>query len=315
MMKPENVKVAVIGAGVMGHGIAQTFAQGGCRVAMVDTTREALDRGVHLIRSSLETLADESLLEEPIETILSRITCTTSIEEGARNAELAVEVVTEDASLKKEIFRQLDASCPPQAILASNTSFLNIFEIADAYRPEKLVITHWYTPPQLIPLVDVAGGPRTDPVCLEWIVNILKLIGKKPVLMKKWISGYAINRIQLALQREVHYLLDNGFMSVEQIDEAAKFGLAFRMMVVGVMQRFDFGGIDLSVRNFEGHNSKLTPPDYNPKTLYDLFEKGHFGVKTGKGFYDYTGKTEAEIYRERDHKLVVMLKYLKETED
>ncbi len=314
MTKPENMKVAVIGVGVMGHGIAQTFAQGGFSVTMVDTTREALDRGIHLIRSSLETLADENLLKESIETILNRVTCTTSIEEGARNADLAIEAVSEDATLKKEIFRQLDACCPPQAILASNTSFLNIFEIADLYRPEKVVITHWYAPPQLIPLVDVAGGPKTDPASLEWSVNILKVVGKKPVLMKKWISGYALNRIQLALQREVHYLLDNGFMTVEQIDEATKFGLAFRMMVVGVMQRFDFGGIDLSVRNLENHNSKLTPPSYNPKILYDLFEKGHFGVKTGKGFYDYAGKTEAEIYRERDHKLIVMLKCLKEME-
>jgi 3-hydroxybutyryl-CoA dehydrogenase len=313
-MEHENRKVVVVGAGVMGHGIAQTFAQGGFRVSVVDTTQEALDRGLKLMKSSLDAMAEEGFLEEPVEAMLGRVSWTTSLKEGARDADIAIEAVFEDAEVKKEVFTQLDNYCPPRALLASNTSFLNIFDFVETGRPDKVLITHWYAPPQLIPLVDVAGGSKTARTALEAMVQTLRKIGKRPVLMKKFISGYAINRIQLALQREVHFLLDNDFMTPEQLDEAARVGLAFRMMVVGVVQRFDFGGLDLSVRNLQRYNLELTPLDYQPRKLFELVEKGHVGVKSGKGFYDYTGRNEAEVYRERDRKLMRMLKSLKEIE-
>jgi 3-hydroxybutyryl-CoA dehydrogenase len=313
-MEHENRKVVVVGAGVMGHGIAQTFAQGGFRVSVVDTTQEALDRGLKLMKSSLDAMAEEGFLEEPVEAMLGRVSWTTSLKEGACDADIAIEAVFEDAEVKKEVFTQLDNYCPPRALLASNTSFLNIFDFVETGRPDKVLITHWYAPPQLIPLVDVAGGSKTARTALEAMVQTLRKIGKRPVLMKKFISGYAINRIQLALQREVHFLLDNDFMTPEQLDEAARVGLAFRMMVVGVVQRFDFGGLDLSVRNLQRYNLELTPLDYQPRKLFELVEKGHVGVKSGKGFYDYTGRNEAEVYRERDRKLMRMLKSLKEIE-
>ena len=313
-MEHENRKIVVVGAGIMGHGIAQTFAQGGFRVSVVDTTQEALDRGLKLMKSSLDAMAEEGFLEEPVEAMLERVSWTTSLKEGARDADIAIEAVFEDAEVKKEVFTQLDNYCPPGALLASNTSFLNIFDFVETGRPDKVLITHWYAPPQLIPLVDVAGGSKTAETALEAMVHTLRKIGKRPVLMKKFISGYAINRIQLALQREVHFLLDNDFMTPEQLDEAARVGLAFRMMVVGVVQRFDFGGLDLSVRNLQRHNLELTPLDYKPRKLFELVEKGHIGVKSGKGFYDYTGRNEVEVYRERDRKLMRMLKSLKEIE-
>lgn len=313
-MEHENRKVVVVGAGLMGHGIAQTFAQGGFRVSVVDTTQEALDRGLKLMTSSLHTMAEEGLLEEPVEAIMERVSWTTFLKEGARDADIAIEAVFEDAEVKKAVFTQLDNYCPPRALLASNTSFLDIFDFVETGRPDKVLITHWYAPPQLIPLVDVAGGSKTAKTALEAMVQALRKIGKRPVLMNKFISGYAINRIQLALQREVHFLLDNDFMTPEQLDEAARVGLAFRMMVVGVVQRFDFGGLDLSVRNLQKSNLELTPLDYKPRKLFELVERGHVGVKSGKGFYDYTGRNEAEVYRERDRKLMRMLKSLKEIE-
>ena len=313
-MEHENRKIVVVGAGIMGHGIAQTFAQGGFRVSVVDTTQEALDRGLKLMKSSLDTMAEEGFLEEPVEAMLERVSWTTSLKEGARDADIAIEAVFEDAEVKKEVFTQLDNYCPPGALLASNTSFLNIFDFVETGRPDKVLITHWYAPPQLIPLVDVAGGSKTAKTALEAMVQTLRKIGKRPVLMKKFISGYAISRIQLALQREVHFLLDNDYIAPEQLDEAARVGLAFRMMVVGVVQRFDFGGLDLSVRNLQKPNLELTPLDYRPRKLFELVERGHIGVKSGKGFYDYTGRNEVEVYRERDRKLMRMLKSLKEIE-
>lgn len=311
-MEKENRKVVVVGAGVMGHGIAQTFAQGGFRVSLVDTTREALDRGLKLMKSSLDTMAQEGFLEHPVETILDLVTLTTSMEEAASDADIAVEAVFEDVETKKEVFAQLDTYCPPRALLASNVSFLNIFDFVETSRPDKVLITHWYAPPQLIPLVDVAGGPKTDRASLESMVQILRKIGKRPVLMKKFISGYAIGRIQHALNREVNFLLDNDYVTPEQLDEAARVGLAFRMIVVGMVARYDFAGITMRTRKPPGF--KEVPLDYEYKKLQELIDRGYLGVKSGRGFYDYKGKSEEEMYRERDIRLMEMSRTLRKLE-
>jgi 3-hydroxybutyryl-CoA dehydrogenase len=178
-------------------------------------------------------------------------------------------------------------------------------------RPDKVLITHWYAPPQIIPLVDVVGGPKTDQANIEVMAEILRDMGKKPAVFKKYVSGYVVSRLQFAFQREVHFLLDHDYLSPHELDEAAIWGLALRMMVVGVVQRFDFGGLDLSARNLEKPSFPPTPLEYRPKKIFELVKQGRLGVKTGKGFYDYTGRTEAEVCRERDIKLIKMLKALK----
>jgi 3-hydroxybutyryl-CoA dehydrogenase len=311
-MEQENRKVVVVGAGIMGHGIAQTFAQGGFRVSVVDTTHEALERGLNLMKSSLDTMKEEGFLEEPVEAVLERVSWTTSLKEGARDSDIAIEAVFEDVEAKKEVFTQLDAYCPPRALLASNTSFLNIFDFVETSRPDKVLITHWYAPAQLIPLVDVTGGPNTDQANIESACQILRKIGKRPVAMRKFIAGYAVNRIQHALNREVNFLLDNDYITPAQLDEAVIVGLAFRMMVVGVVARYDFGGISMKTRHPPGFEE--VPLDYEYKKLQKLVDNGHLGVKTGRGFFDYTGKSEQELYRERDIRLLEMARTLRRLE-
>jgi len=311
-MKDGIKKIAVIGAGTMGHGIAQSFAQGGYQVSMMDSAQQSLVRGISLIKSSLATMAQEDIVDQKlVPTILGRITPTTSIEEAARDADIAVEAVVEDKDVKKAIFAQLDAYCPPRTLLASNTTFLNIFDFVETSRPDKVLIAHWYAPPQIIPLVDVVKGPETDEASVELMAEVLREMGKKPAVFKKYVSGYVVSRLQFAFQREVHFLLDNDYLSPQELDEAAIWGLALRMMVVGVVQRFDFGGLDLSARNLEKPSFPPTPLDYKPKKIFDLVKQGCLGVKTGKGFYDYAGRTEEEVCRERDIKLIKMLKALK----
>jgi len=311
-MKEGVKKIAVIGAGTMGHGIAQSFAQAGYQVSMMDNAQPSLERGLSLIESSLGTMVQEDIIDQKvIPTILSRITPTLSIEEAAYDADIAIEAVVEDKEVKKAVFAQLDTYCPPRALLASNTTFLNIFDFVETSRPDKVLITHWYAPPQIIPLVDVVGGPKTDKASIEVIAEILRDLGKKPAVFKKFVSGYVVSRLQFAFQREVHFLLDNDYLSPQELDDAAIWGLALRMMVVGVVQRFDFGGLDLSARNLEKPSFPPTPLEYRPKKIFELVKQGYLGVKTGKGFYDYTGRTEAEVCRERDIKLIKMLKALK----
>jgi 3-hydroxybutyryl-CoA dehydrogenase len=242
---------------------------------------------------------------------MSRIIPTTSIEKVAHDVDIAFETMAEDKEAKRTVFSQLDEYCPPRTLLASNTTFLNIFDLVETSRPEKVLIAHWYASPQIIPLVDVVKGPQTDEANVELMAEILREMDKKPVVFKKYVSGYVVSRLQFAFQREVLYFLDHDFLSLEELEDAAKWGLALRMIVVGVVQRIDFGGFDLSAWNLEKPSFPPTPLDYKPKKIFELVKEGCLGVKTGKGFYEYKGRSEAEVCKERDIKLIQMFKALK----
>ncbi len=314
-MKEGIKKIAVIGAGTMGHGIAQAFAQAGYPVALMSRTQKTLDRALSLIETSLSAMVQEGMIEQKmVPTIKNRITLTTSVEEAARDADIAFETMAEDKEAKKEVFAQLDKYCPPRTLLASNTTYLNVFDLVKTSRPDKVLIAHWYAPPQIIPLVDVVKGPQTDEANIKLMADLLRDIDKKPAVFKKYVPGYVVTRLQIAFQREVFYLLDNDFLSAEELDEAAKWGLALRMMIVGVVGRIDFGGLDLTAKNLDKSLFPPTPPEYKPTKIFELVKRGHLGVKTGKGFFDYQGRTEAEVCKERDVKLIRMFKALKTIE-
>jgi 3-hydroxybutyryl-CoA dehydrogenase len=160
----DNIKkILVVGAGTMGHGIAQAFAQAGFQVSLVDQVEQALLRANVLIKSSLSTMVEAGMIKKTdIKTIMKRITSTNNLEEAAADADLAIECIVENKDAKKDIFKKLDAVCPSKTILASNSTFLNIFDFVETSRPDKVMMTHWYAPPQIIPLVDVVKGPQTD---------------------------------------------------------------------------------------------------------------------------------------------------------
>jgi 3-hydroxybutyryl-CoA dehydrogenase len=307
-------KVLVIGSGTMGHGIAQAFAQGGFQVALQDTIPQALQRADTLVRSSLETMVEAGLVEKAqIKTIMDRIQPTTSLEDAAAEADLAIECIVENREAKMDLFKKLDAVCPPRTLLASNSTFLNIFDFVETSRPDKVLIAHWYAPPQIIPLVDIVKGPKTDEANIKLVVDTLKKIGKRPVVFNQPVAGYLVSRLQVAFQREVYWLLDNGYLSPADVDEAAIWGLAMRMVVVGICQRIDFGGLDLSLKT-TAQSNQSTPVDYKPLRLAQLVQEGALGVKAGRGFYDYHGKSEAEVCHERDVRLLKLLKLLQETD-
>jgi 3-hydroxybutyryl-CoA dehydrogenase len=306
-------KILVIGSGTMGHGIAQSFAQAGYQVALVDQVEQALTRARSLIQSSLSAMVEAELVKESdIEVILKRIKFTTNLDEAAKEADLAIECIIEDEEAKKALFKRLDEVCPPKTILASNSTFLNIFDFVETSRPQKVLMTHWYSPPQIIPLIDVVKGPQTDETVFNDVIALLKRIGKKPIAFNRPCTGYIVTRLQVAFQREVYWLLDNDYVTPEDLDEAAIWGLAMRMLVVGICQRIDFGGLDISAKSLKQAPGQCTPVDYKPEKLLKLVEEGAIGVKAGRGFYDYQGKTEAEVCQGRDRRLLKLLKILKE---
>jgi 3-hydroxybutyryl-CoA dehydrogenase len=311
---PQIKKISVIGSGTMGHGIAQSFAMGGYEVVMQDSFTPALERADKLIKGSLATMVEAGVItEKAIPEIIARIQPTGSLEEAAKDPDLVIECIVENKEAKIDLFRKLDQLCPPKTILAGNSSMLNIFDFVETNRPDKVLVTHFYAPPQIIPLVDVLKNEKTDMKNVEAVIAVLKDMGKKPVLFNKPIAGYVVSRIMVAYQREIYYLLDNGYLSPKELDDAMIWGLAMRMLVVGGVQRIDFGGLDLSAKN--ATNTKdSTPLEYQPKLLYDLVKKGNLGVKSGKGFYDYHGKTEAELAHARDVKLLKILKILQEND-
>jgi 3-hydroxybutyryl-CoA dehydrogenase len=304
-------RVLVAGAGTMGHSIAMVFARGGFEVDLVDIKEEALQKGIGLIRSNLQTLKEAKLIHsKAIPEILNRIHPSTSLD-VAEKADFVVEAISENQEAKEELFCFLDRICPRRTILTSDTSYLNIFRFLKTRRPEKVLIVHWYAPPHLIPLVDVVSGPKTSVETLETIKTLLLKLGKAPVVMKKFIPGYIVNRLQRAMAREIFYLLDKGYASPEEIDTAVKNSLGIRIPVVGVVQRYDFTGVDMALTFERNPSIHLVSKDRQPKTLINLVKKGYLGVKSGRGFYDYSSRTTAEILKERDIRLIELMKFLK----
>jgi len=304
-------RVLVVGAGTMGHGIAMVFGRGGYEVDLLDISEDILSRAVRIIEGNLETLKRENLIQpEEIQTTLQHIHPTLSLDAG-RNADFVVEAISEDPRAKRKLFNDLDRICPPRTIFASNTSYLNVFPYLKTKRVKRLVITHWWAPPHLIPLVDMVRGRATSAETVETARELLLRLGKQPVVMKKFLPGYIVNRLQRAMAREIFHLLDGGYASPEEIDLAVKNSIGLRIPVVGVVQRYDFTGLDLAL-SFENNPSiHLVSKDRKPKTLMNLVKKGYLGVKSGRGFYDYSHRTTAEVMRERDRKLLAMVKFMK----
>ena len=313
MMKGDWIKrVLVVGAGTMGHSIAMVFAQRGYEVDLVDVNHELLTKALSLTRSNLETLRRMKMITaHSIPKTLKRIHPSTSLEVAAK-ADFVIEAISESPKAKRKLFHSLDQICPSRTILASNTSYLDIFALVKTKRPQKVLITHWWAPPHIIPLVDVVQGPQTSKESVETIRGLLVKLGKTPVVMKKFIPGYIVNRLQRAMAREIFYLLDHGYATARDIDTAMKNSIGIRIPVVGVVQRYDFAGLDFALTVLKNPSIRLVSKDTLPKTLIHLVRRGHLGVRSGKGFYDYSSRKMSDVLRERDIKLIETLKFFQQ---
>lgn len=309
--------VTVIGCGLMGHGIAQSFAQKGYVVTIYDIHPSILEKAFSQIRSNLETFMEVGL-EEPqnIEKILAQIRASTNLQEAVKDAHIVIEAVPEDLKLKMDLFEAFDKYCFKEAILASNTSTLPISAIGQKVeRKERLIITHWFNPPHIVPVVEVVPGEKTSTEVLEITLKLLRQIGKKPIKILKEIPGFLINRIQTAMFREILSLLEQGVAFPEDIDEAVKGSFGFRLAVIGPLQTIDMGGLDLIQKGMQYLYPFIDRSVVVHRILREKVERGELGLKTGKGFFQYENEKDFALPRqskERDRRLLYLLKALAE---
>jgi len=300
-MKAEGIRnISVIGAGFIGPGIAQIFASKRYGVRLMDIKDELLPKAVGNIRSNLSLMAKKGFLpESEIDAIMSRIKITTDMGEATSDVQLVIEAVTENLELKQQVFRDLDQLCPPETILATNTSVMSITEIASkARRRERILGTHFWNPPYLIPLVEVIKAAETSDETVETTYQFLKAVGKHPVKVMKDVPGFIANRLQHALWREAISIVEHGIADAATVDEAIKNSFAIRLPVLGPLETADMIGLDLTL-SIHDYILKHLESSPNPSPLLrEKVNRGELGFKTGQGFQTWSAE-EAQRSREK----------------
>jgi 3-hydroxybutyryl-CoA dehydrogenase len=285
--------VAVIGAGTMGNGIAHTFAQSGFKVQLIDINEASLERGIATITKNLDRLiSKEKISEADKSNTLANIMTHTAINKGVKNIDLVVEAATENVDLKLNIFKQLDEACDENTILATNTSSISITQIAACTsRPDKVIGMHFMNPVPIMKLVEIIRGYNTSDDVTKTIMELSKKLGKDPVEVNDY-PGFVANRILMPMINESIETLYNGVAGVQEIDTVMKLGMAHPM---GPLQLADFIGLDVCLSILNVMYDGFKNPKYAPcPLLVNMVRAGKLGIKSGEGFYDYSGSRKAE---------------------
>jgi 3-hydroxybutyryl-CoA dehydrogenase len=316
-MKLQEIRdITVLGAGIMGHGIAQSFLMGGYPVRLYDIKESILDTAKAHIEESLGLFSQFDLIgEQDINSALSRLSTTTDLKAAVEGSDFIVEAAPEDLSLKQGLFQQVESLCGRDTIIATNTSSLTLRDIGARVKDkERLVITHWFNPPHIVPTVEVVKAEQTSEETMETTYELLAKIRKLPVKIYQELPGFVVNRIQVAMVREVFDLYEKGVASAEDIDKAVKGSFGFRLASIGPLLTADLGGLELWLKVAENLLPQIQSSTDPPKALQSLVSQGHFGIKTGKGFYDYAvdfSKAELDAaVQKRDREFLNRLKQL-----
>ena len=298
-------RVMVIGAGVMGHGIAQAFAMNGYRVDLVEAKQEALDQGLGWIKANLETAVELGrLVASEVEPILGRISPGLDAAAIAPGADFVAEAATENLELKLELFKLLDRTVRPEVVIASNTSSYDIDELAAAVRHQDRIIgAHWFHPPPITPCVEVIAGNCTGPKAIETTTALLQDLGKFPTACKS-APGFVANRIQLAMAAEALKIVEEGLAEPADVDRIVKSSFGFRLSAFGPFEIIDQAGVDVYQAVFQYLHQKLQRDHFKPSPLLgELIDQGKIGLKAGRGFYGYADGAAEQIKKERDKRL------------
>ena len=299
--------VVIAGAGTMGASLAQIFAQAGIQVTLWTRSQAGLDRAAALIRSNQSALvAAGRLSADDSNALMERIVPTTEYA-CFPTASFLLESIAEDLTLKQDFFRRISTLVPVDCILTTNTSGLSISAIGSTVaEPGRFCGMHWINPPHLVPLVEVIQGTDTGDGTMDFVYALAQRLRKKPIRAKD-LPGFIMNRLQLALLREALALVDSGAATAEDVDAAVKYGLGLRYACVGPFETMDLGGVDIFCRIASYLLADLDDRKDTPPLLQTLTEQGACGVKSGHGFYDYSGEKAAAALENRDQKFIRVL--------
>jgi 3-hydroxybutyryl-CoA dehydrogenase len=287
-MEPRVTRIAVLGAGLMGHGIAQVASQvGGYDVSVLDINQDLVDKGMKMINDSVSKFVEKgSLSKEQGKAVVARIRPTTDLAKALDGSQLVIEAATEDPKLKLDLYRRVSELAMEDPVVASNTSSISITLLASTMkRPEKVCGMHFFNPPQLMPLVEIIKGKRTSEETLELVRSVSVKMGKETVLCKKDSPGFLVNRILALALNEAVFLVQEGVADPEDIDKAVKLGLNWPM---GPLQLLDYVGLDTTLNITQVFMGEFQDSKYRPAPLLrEMVRAGMLGRKSGKGFYEW----------------------------
>ena len=305
---PSLDTVAVIGNGIIGHGVAQVFAVAGKRVRMIGRSAESLKRAKARIGEGLALFRDNGLIgASEAEAALVRVETSADLED-ARGAQLVVEAVPEDMALKRDIFRRLDAICPPPAVLASSSGHPASELVAELRHRERVIAAHFWFPPQLLPLVEVCGGPETSGEVVQWTCKALREAGKEPVVIDREVPGFIGNRIQFAALREAWSLWAAGVASAEAIDAVVRNSIGRRLAVTGPIESADLGGLETMYNFARFLQPHLDASPEPPGVIGDLVRQGRKAIGQGGGIHDWKKRDADALLAARRAELIRWLK-------
>lgn len=303
-------RATVIGAGVMGHGIAQVFALAGISVNLYDLNMKILADALASIDNNLELyLTNQIITPAEKEQALKRIHISTNLEESLVDSPYVIEAIPEVLQLKWDLYRSLEAICAQNVIIASNTSTIPLTTLVEhSIYPERFIIAHFLNPAPLVPLVEVIKHESTSEYVIDTTMSLLKNAGKTPILLKKEIQGFVVNRIQAALLREVLSLIEDDIVGVEDMDRIIKDGPGVRWAFIGPIETIDYGGLDTWKRIFDNLFPNLNNRQSTPEFINRLVAQNQLGAKTGEGIYPFKDTCIDSLLTERDNNLLSLLK-------
>lgn len=303
-------KLSIIGCGTMGHSIALSAAWAGIEVQVYGMNEQdlaAADKGLH---NKLTVMIHNELISElEGEEIYRRIAFSTSLEKVVKEATFIIEVIPENIQMKRELYKEIEAMCSNDTVLASNTSGFAPTALAEGTEyPNRFIVTHFWNPGHLIPLVEVVKGEKTNQETIERAMNLLNEMNKKPILINKEVPGFIGNRLQYALFREAQSLLDEGVATKEDIDAAVTYSIGRRLPITGPLMTADMGGLDVFAAISNYLFEDLSNENKSGTHLSNLVEQKKFGDKSGEGFYKWDQETSETRNAEREKTLIHFLK-------
>lgn len=307
-------KVTVLGSGIMGHGIAQSFLMGKCQVQLYDSEESVLEIARTQIEKNMNLFREAGLMTaENIDASQDRLSTTIELEKAVSESNFIIEAVPENLELKQDLFQQVESFCKESAILATNTSSFTLKAVGlKVKQKHRLVTAHWFNPPHIVPVVEVVRGEETSDDAADITFDLLRKIGKTPVRIKADIPGFLVNRIAGAMKREILELYEKGVADAEDIDKAIKGTIGFQFASMGPLQKMDFGGLELWLKGYENAFATLQNSTEPPAALRRMVSLGDLGVKSGQGLFQYDNesikKEQNKAILMRDQELISHLK-------